>query len=117
MSEAFPGKYVKVMADYCAGPIWTKEGWIAVLDELPVNSALQYQLLTWARFYDDFCQDYLPPEEQSLPPFPVKAFSEIGAFLAKQVKQQLGDDWTVEYYAEDTRKTYLIEQPSNSGGP
>lgn len=115
MSEAFPGKYVKVMADYCADPVWTR-GSNADLDKLPVSSALQEQLLTWSCFYNHFCQDYLPPEEQSIPPFPVNAFSEIGAFLAKQVKHQLGDDWTVEYYAEDTHKTYLIEQPSNSGG-
>lgn len=108
MSEAFPGNYVKVMADHCADPVWIK--WSnANLDELPISSPLRERLWDWARFYDHFCDDYLSLENRSIPGFPVRAFSEIGAFLARKVRQELGDTWTVEYFAEDTLKTYLIE--------
>lgn len=108
MSEAFPGKYVKVMADYCADPVWLK-GSNGNLDDLPISSCLRDRLRGWALFYDAFCQDYVPSEDREKPPFPEKAFSDIGAFLARKLKQELGNEWTVEYRAEDTGETYLIE--------
>ena len=88
MTEA---KWVRIMGDYSADPLWGPDGTMGYLEDLPVTQELRQCLRDWVEVYD------LQDEPTSSAPFDVAAFSRAGRDLAREVKRQL-PDWTVVYY-------------------
>ena len=84
-------KWVRILADYCADPLWGPDGSMESLEDLPVSQDLRARLETWEEWYD----------LQSLdnPEFDAAAFGRAGLELAREVKAQL-PDWTVVYFDE-----------------
>ena len=86
-------RWIRVMADYSADPLWDRDGCMAEVDDLPVSAALQERLLGWAEWYEsnrawegDHSFDFEP-------------FARLGLELARAVKREL-PDWTVIYWDE-----------------
>lgn len=91
MTEA---KWVRIMGDYSADPLWGPDGTMSYLDDLPVTQELRQRLRDWEGVYD------LQDESTTSAPFDVAAFSQTGRELAREVKRQL-PDWTVVYFDEE----------------
>jgi len=90
----FEDKWVRIMADYCAHGVWCSDGAASHPDELPISPGLREMLCAWNSWYDHECDDYGDGG------FPTLAqFVEVGALLARLVKQQL-PGWTVIYFDE-----------------
>ena len=100
MTEA---KWVRIMCDYSADPVWGPDGTMAYLDDLPVSDDLRQHLRDWEAVYD--LQD-----EPGAPPFDVAAFSQTGRELASEVKRQL-PDWTVIYYDAEASLGWQADAP------
>ena len=88
MAEA---KWVRIMADYCADPLWGPDGTAQCLDELPVSEDLRARVAAWEEWFDLHSLDN--------PDFDQAAFSRAGLALAQEVKARL-PDWTVIYFDE-----------------
>jgi hypothetical protein len=84
-------KWVRIMADYCAEPLWGPDGTMQYLDELPISADLRARLAAWEDWFDLHSLDN--------PDFDRAAFSQAGLELACDVKAQL-PDWTVIYFDE-----------------
>jgi uncharacterized protein YbcC (UPF0753/DUF2309 family) len=84
-------KWVRIMADHCADPLWGPDGTMESLEDLPVTEDLRDRLDAWQQWYDVHSLDD--------PGFDTAAFSRTGRELAKGVKAQL-PDWTIIYFDE-----------------
>lgn len=84
-------KWVRIMGDYCADPLWGPDGTMEALDDLPVSADLRARLAAWEKWFDLHSLDN--------PDFDKAAFSSAGLALAREVKAQL-PDWTVIYFDE-----------------
>ncbi len=92
-------KWVRIMTDYCANPVWAKVGGNADLDDLPVDAALKARLRDWADTFEGMSSDE-PFEE-------CDAFIAEGFAIALDVKRAL-PDWTVVYHDPD-RYEFKVE--------
>lgn len=101
--------YVRVMAEYCADPVWDIDGMMMSLEELPVEEALRADLRNWCDWYDRDCKDFLPDP----PPFPHAEFAGQGLALAKRVKAML-PDWTVIYWDENGWRSAYLENDTDN---
>lgn len=88
-------KWVRIMCDYCADPLWGPNGGMEVLEGLPVPEDLRERLRAWAALYD--AQDPGSPDGIRLD---LLAFAEEGRSIARAVKAAL-PDWTVIYFDEE----------------
>lgn len=103
IADYFPEKWVRVMADYSADPVWSKDCSNSDLDILPISLGTRIRLSEWALFYeynDDWEAD--PSGE-----FPKELFTKWGWRLAKQVKREL-PDWTVVYHQESNGMEFEV---------
>lgn len=83
-------RWVRIMCDYCADPVWASCGGNADLADLPVTRDLRERLERWAEWHDR--------ENPTDGPWPDQGqFSAAGLQLAREVKAQLAD-WTVIYF-------------------
>ncbi|MBF0480559.1 MAG: hypothetical protein HQK81_10800 [Desulfovibrionaceae bacterium] len=90
-------KYVRVMCDFCADGVWSKEGAICS-DELPITADLAEKLRDWNWLYDLWYDD----EDRSswvADGFGPDEFTATGLELAKEIKRQL-PDWEVVFHDE-----------------
>ncbi len=83
-------KWVRILADFCADPVWEKGGGNADLADLPVSTELSILLDAWAVRYSRFADK---------PDFNIQEHSDRGLALARQVKEEL-PEWTVIYLDE-----------------
>ena len=104
MTEA---KWVRIMADYSADPLWGPDGTMRYLDDLPVTQELRQRLRDWEGVFDR--HDEFTPSA----PFDTAGFSKTGRELACEVKQQL-PDWTVVYYDEEAAAKRPVGAPRGS---
>lgn len=95
-----PDKWVRLMCDFSAEPVWAKNGSNAELSDLPVPEMLRKSLRDWQLQYE---------ARMELTGYPIsnEGVSEVerqtskeGASLAFLVKCQL-PDWTVILYDHD----------------
>jgi hypothetical protein len=93
MTELAEERWVRIMADHSADPLWHRDGCMAELAELPVSPPLIRRLGTWAQWYEqnrswegDHSFDYAP-------------FSAEGLAIARAVKAEL-PAWRVTYWDE-----------------
>lgn len=94
-------KWVRIMADFAADPVWERSGCNANLDALPVSAALRQDLAAWQDWYERDCKDYLDDQ-----PFLARVeFTAKGLELARRVKAEL-PDWTVVYHDEVKAEAY-----------
>lgn len=101
-------KYVRVLADYCADPVWEADGcmMMMMIEELPVTEDLRQRLVEWNHVYERKCpSDGITWPEQA-------QHAAQGLELAKQVKQQL-PDWTV-VYSDSHKLAQLILSETDS---
>lgn len=84
-------RYLHVMTDYFAYPIWERTPGASVgsIDpaSLPISKDLQEQLLRWAEEYDAADVDV---------PMPAR-WSRTGAELAARMQEELGVEYRVSY--------------------
>lgn len=96
-------KWVRIMADYGTegSPVWSQDGTLEDIGELPVSSGLRAALEGWVNWYD--CDsDNHDLHNDSTTPWDVVAFASVGLTLARLVKRSL-PDWTVIYFDEALR--------------
>jgi hypothetical protein len=91
-------KYVKVMAEWCSDSVWTREGVMMDINDLPVSNKVIYHLGQWAYWHDARRYDDPIPA--------IDRFVAYGRRVAAAVKHDL-PDWTVEYY--DEQKQEIVE--------
>lgn len=94
MTYMTDAKWVRIMCDYAADPVWGPDGAMNDLDDLPVTAELKAALWAWEEEYDV----HSPGEDE--PPLDRADFSNRGRDLAREVKRQL-PDWTVVYFDEE----------------
>ena len=82
-------RWVRVMTDYCASPVWNRDGLNADLGDLPVSRETADALTAWEDWFD--CR----PSDDPIPN--AEAFVDVGRRLACTVKREL-PDWTVVYH-------------------
>lgn len=82
-------KWVRVMTDYCADPVWDKDGCNAPIEDLPVSDDLRSRLSVWEDWFD------LRHSDSPIPNY--EEFVDTGFRLAAEVKRQL-PEWTVIYH-------------------
>lgn len=82
-------RYVKVMPDWCADPLWSKGGGMMSVEHFPISDFLRQRLLRWARWHDARHSD---SEITNFEQFVVE-----GHDLAESIKLEL-PDWTVVYF-------------------
>lgn len=98
-------KWVRIMCDYCADPLWGPDGAMEVLEDLPVPEELRERLRAWAEIYD--AQDPCSPDGIRLD---LPAFAEEGRSIAQEVKAAL-PDWTVIYFDEEAADGKPLNAP------
>jgi hypothetical protein len=101
MTEA---KWVRIMCDYSADPLWGPDGAMNYLEDLPVTPDLRQRLFDWEKIYD--MQDI----GAETPSYDVAEFSRTGLELAREVKRQL-PDWTIIYFDEEAFSGKLPNAP------
>ena len=87
-------KWVQIMCDFCADPVWDREGVPAELADLPVSESLQERLRAWQEWYEREADAI-----DGRPTFDVASFASEGHALAREVKSAL-PDWTIVYLDE-----------------
>ena len=88
--DSFDGEHwVRIMTDYCASPVWNRDGCNADLNDLPVSKETADALTAWEDWFD--CR----PSEDPLLNY--DAFVDVGRRLACAVKREL-PEWTVVYH-------------------
>jgi hypothetical protein len=100
-NELVKYKWVRIMSDYCADGIWSKDGGGEDIDSLPVSVKLKNDLLSWQMEYDFNYDSMLDIE--------ISEFSIKGLKIAKRVKEEL-PDWVVIYF--DIYKSLLYDPRS-----
>lgn len=98
-------RWVRIMTDYCAAPVWDKDGLNVPTEWLPVEEPLREALVAWEDWFDQ------RPSTAPLPRY--EDFVRIGRALACEVKRRL-PDWTVvyfdpEFYDEDVAGSCNVE--------
>lgn len=107
MTDVTTAKWVRIMCDYSADPVWASDGTMIDLDDLPVTQELKQRLRAWEEIFDR--QDLFA----SSPSYDVAAFSRTGRELAREVKRQL-PDWTVVYYDEEAAAAKAADAPTET---
>ena len=107
MADVTNAKWVRIMCDFSADPLWGADGTMIDLDDLPVTQELRQRLRDWEEVYDR--QDLFA----SSPSYDVAAFSRTGRELAREVKRQL-PDWTVIYYDEEAAANRATDAPKDA---
>jgi hypothetical protein len=82
-------KWLKLMPDFCADPLWHHEGYMVSVESVPISEELRQRLRHWARWHDARLHDE-----------PIKNFEEFcteGLDLAESLKLEL-PDWTIIYF-------------------
>lgn len=92
-------RWVRVMADYSSSGLWNSLGESMDPDVLPVSAAWLDRLQAWCDWYESN-DDYLPAPARRRPLFPIVEFCAQGLALARALKAELGEDWTVVYFDE-----------------
>ena len=89
MNTLVEHRWVRVMTDYCADPVWDKNGFNADVMDLPVSAELQDSLRAWEDWFDNRASNSpIPNFEQ---------FNLLGFRMAVEVKRQL-PDWVVFFF-------------------
>lgn len=88
MKDGNQGKYIKVMADYCADGCWDRDGAATSLDDYPLSAETKFRIREWQWFHDYFGDDHEDLSEQK---FPDGIFDRWGMLLAEKVKLELPD--------------------------
>lgn len=88
-------KWVRIMADYSAAGVWSKDGSAADIHELPVRDSLRRDILAWQKIYESSNGRV------------TQEWATLGWLIAKEVKQEL-PDWTVVYFDEAKMPVDLI---------
>lgn len=81
---------IVVMADYGAFPVWHNGG---SNRGVPMSAELRQALVLWAEAYDRHNLNDTWPAEQ-----PYDRWRARGRELAIRLRDELGSDWTVEYF-------------------
>ncbi len=85
-------RVIRLMADYCAFPLWRREGGIGP-DDLPLSTELVEALQRWADTFDQLpTSDFEWPSQAAH-----DAFVHEGHRLKWWLQNELGPEWTVEY--------------------
>lgn len=79
--------YIKLMADYCSTGLWSKDGTVLELADLPISPELGTAITKWVQWYDVHNKDYLPLDERA--EFPLQDFSNVGKELATKLKTEM----------------------------
>jgi hypothetical protein len=87
-------RWVRIMCDYEASGVWSKDGMPSDIDGLPVAMDLRTQITDWQRLYASKDSSLLVHDWVHW-----RTFRDTGLALAVQVKWQL-PDWTVVYHDE-----------------
>ncbi len=74
-------RWVRVMCDYCADPVWARSGGNCELENLPVSDGLIERLRAWARLYEDKSSSIVVLVWRQR-----RRFSEEGLTIAEAVK-------------------------------
>ena len=98
-------KWVRIMCDFGAEPIWDRQGAPAYLYELPVSEELRQRLANWQATFESEGDTPHPPGSIS-----VAAFSAEGIAIARAVKAAL-PDWTVVYFDEEKAAPSPVDRP------
>lgn len=99
-------KWVRIMCDYCADPVWVPNGAGTSLDSLPVSEGLRGDLERWSAWYDRH-------DDFGGPKLDVPAFAAEGRTLAGRVKAEL-PDWTVIYFDEEALAGKKLDAPRST---
>ncbi len=89
--------FVKLMADYSSSGVWSKDGSMMDLEELPISQRLFDDIYKWTLWYEQ-SEFYLDVEDRKRP-FDLKGFNKQGANLHKRLQREL-PGWTVEHRPE-----------------
>lgn len=90
-------RWVRVMAEICAGGLWDASGCARYADELPISAELRARIERWQNRHDE-----LESRNASFPKYweqcadmPVAAFNAEGRAIGRALKAELPPDWTV----------------------
>ena len=84
---------VRLMADYAADPVWTKEG-MADLDDLPISPRLRADLRAWAHEWELILgRTFVVREKERY-----QRWLASGQCHAKALQKELGPRYEVEYW-------------------
>lgn len=92
---------IKIMADYQCFPLWeASPGVIGNIDPdgLPISHELEINLLEWANKYDLTLDEDYPPNSCFETPAEKIAFNDQGARLAKQLQEELGNQFEIKIH-------------------
>ena len=92
--DRYPGRWIRLMADFGAFGVWDKDGRAEVVDGLPISDDLKSDIEGWSDWFDSDC-DFGMPNPRS---FPRALFAKAGLLLAKRLKTELPPEWTVVYH-------------------
>ncbi len=90
-----PPVTVRLMADYAADPVWAHEG-MASLADLPISARLRDELRGWAREWESIMGRGLEVREKDR----YRRWLIAGQRHARNLQQELGADFEVEYWHE-----------------
>jgi hypothetical protein len=90
---------LKLMADYTAFPLWSLGSGVlgqrmVEPSSLPISAPIRERLLSWAAVYDNqdpFSEDWVGPPSED-------AWIEQGRLLARDLQNDLGDNFEVVYF-------------------
>lgn len=96
-------KWVQIMCDFGADPVWDREGAPAELADLPVSQSLRERLRSWQEWYEREA-DAIDGRSN----FDVASFALEGHALAREVKLAL-PNWTIVYLDEARLKAAIAK--------
>lgn len=109
IEDAFPGRYVRVMCDYCADGVWIRGGPAGNADELPVAPGLIARIRAWQHDFERMPEK--PGKHLSQETFDAlhAVFARNGLEIACDLKRAL-PAWTVVYF-DESKLTGNKDQP------
>ena len=99
---------IRVMADYGCHPLWDLgSSGPANLDPrtLPISADLVSSLWNWSQRYDHTLNQSNPRESRFPTPRDHVRFVNDGWLLSKQLAEELGEGWSVNYFDDLTGET------------
>jgi hypothetical protein len=88
-------QWVRVMCDFAADGVWTRDGAADCVVSLPINLDLMNRILRWQGVFEE--TDRSLPEPFEWTDEELTAFAQEGLAIAIEMKQQL-PGWTVIYH-------------------
>lgn len=102
-------KQIKLMAEYCAFPLWWDDEGKAKINIQPHELSLSLEtvllLQKWQQMYESQMNWANPKESKFFTPTEIDAFEEEGVKLWLLLRQQLSPRYKFVYFSEKLQKT------------